>query len=212
MLGRKKKPDPVLNWHPNFRIVETLPDIKQVRTGFVVNFAAIFIAVLVLGWTVYTEVQIHNVNHEIDRLQGQMDGNSAANKKGIAATKNFVAQSKSLQFAAHFYAQRLSPMELITALVDARPDNIYFDSIEISSGGMEAATSKNGVSQRIIISGTMTSNSELPLDDYVNKILASPSLKGRIGDPNKDRKIDPRRDSVAGVFKFTITLTLKPVP
>jgi len=55
-LPLKKKSDAaavtVPPWHPNLRIVETLPDTKVVRTAFFVNGAAMLLAlvlVLLLG-------------------------------------------------------------------------------------------------------------------------------------------------------------------
>ena len=37
------------SWHPNFRIVETLPDTKVIRTDFAFNGVFVVIAVVLLG-------------------------------------------------------------------------------------------------------------------------------------------------------------------
>jgi hypothetical protein len=210
MLTRKKKPDVVFNWHPNFRDVATLPDIKQVRTGFLINFVAIVLALVALAWTLYTEVEIYKVNHDIAVLNSGIDQNASANSKALAATKNFVTASKPMQYAARFFAQKMPPLELLTSLVDARPDNIVFDSIALDSVVLDLGGGKKASTQRITIDGILTSESELGLQEYVDKVSASPALKGRMGDPVKDRKIESHRDAIAGAFKFTITLTLKP--
>ncbi len=210
MLARKKKVEPVLNWHPNFRVVELLPDIKQVRTGFLVNFIAITLALVALSWTVATEVEIHNVNRDIDRAQGQINDSSRANTKNLANSKQFVTKSKSLQFAAKFFAEKLPPLDLLNCLLDARPDNILFDTVELSPFIIDLGSNKKAITQRIIVSGTLASETSLGLDNFVKKILANPVVKSRVVDPDKNLKTETKHDSAAGVFKFTITLTLKP--
>lgn len=209
MLARKPKADPVLNWHPNFRVVEALPDIKQVRTGFLVNFIAIMFALIALGWTVMSEVTIHNYNRDIDRLNGQIEKETPANNKNLANSKQFVNKSKPLQFAAKFFADRLPPLELLDNILAARSDSILFDNIAVEpvlvdSGG------KKLIEQHVIISGTLASETSQGLDEFKNKILASPIFKGRIVDPGKNLKIENKRDASAGVFRFTLTISLKP--
>jgi len=211
MLARKKKPDLVLNWHPNFRDVATLPDIKQVRTGFLVNFVAIVFALVALGATLYFEVDIYKVNHEIAGLNNQIESNDSANKKALAYTKSFVSASKSMQFTARFFSQKLPPLELLASLMDSQPDNIIFRSIYVESiirdfGGKKAEA------QRVTISGTLSSESELGLQEFVDKVLASPAFKSRIGDPIRDRQISASRDAASGTFEFNIVFTLKPAP
>jgi len=181
-----------------------------VRTGFIVNFVAIVFALMAVGWTVVTEVEIHNVNRDIDRLNGQIEGNSAANKKNLAASKQFVAKSKPLQFAAKFFRGQTPPLDLLDSLLAARPDNIRFDSIEINPYIIEMTGNKKLPTQRVVISGTLASGSSQALDDFKNKILASPALKSRVVDPDKNLKVDNKRDPAANVFKFTLTITLKP--
>ncbi len=210
MLTRKKKPDVVLNWHPNFRDVPSLPDIKQVRTGFLINFVAIILALLALAWTLYAEVEIHKVNHDIAALNAQIESNASTNKKALAATKAFVTASKPMQYAAKFFAQKLPPLELLSSLVDARPDNIVFDAIALDTVVLDLGAGKKAITQRVSIDGVLTSESELGLQEFVDKVLASPALKGRMSDSVKDRKIESHRDPAAGAFKFTVTLTLKP--
>ncbi|HVU38406.1 MAG TPA: hypothetical protein VHC95_08735 [Opitutales bacterium] len=210
MLERKKKADPVLNWHPNFRVVETLPDIKQVRTGFLVNFAAIVLALVALGFTVKTEVDIHNHSRDIDRLNGEIEKETSVNNKNLAASKQFVNKSKALQFSAKFFDGTLPPLDLLDAMLAARPDNILFDAVRIDPIILESG-SKRIPTQRVTISGTLASESSLSLDDFVKKILANPALKTRVVDPDKNLKVENKRDATAGVFKFTLTLTLKPV-
>ena len=210
MISRKKKADPVLNWHPNFRVVETLPDIKQVRTGFIVNFIAITLALVALGWTLVTEVEIHKVNTDIEHYNTQIDALRPTNTKDLAASAKFVTTSKPLQFATKFFSEKLSPTAVYACLLDARPSDILFDSVEIQSIVVDLGSNKRANTQSIVIEGTLHSITLHSLDEFVDKIQSSPVLKGRITGDLKDRRIDHKGDAAAGVFTFTVTLTLKP--
>jgi hypothetical protein len=216
MALRKKKPDPVLNWHPNFRVVESLPDIKQVRTGFIVNFITITLALIALVWALWTEIQIHNTNAEVDKLNTQVEGLTATNKKDLAASAKFVVTSKSLQFADRFFAQKLSPVSLLQDLAEARPDDILLDGLEINSIILETPPFKKAPTQTVVITGTLTSDTLLDFNVFVEKVKNCPTLKDHLiltdkkAVDDKFFKPEPRQDITPGAFKFTITITLKP--
>jgi hypothetical protein len=206
----KKKPEVVPFWHPNFRVVDALPDIKQVRTGFIVNFITVTLAVLALGWTVVTEVEIHKVNTDLDHFNTNIAALTPTTTKDLASSARFVSTSKPLQFAAKFFSEKLSPLDVYSSLMDARPSDILFDSLEIDSVVLDLGGTKKAYTQRIIIDGTLSSNNLLSLDEFVTKAQNSPAFKSRItGDP-KDRKIETHGDQAAGIFTFTVTITLKP--
>ena len=52
-------------WHPNFRNYEKLPDVKQVRTAFFVNAAAITVALALLTYFGVQEWQLRSLNAQI---------------------------------------------------------------------------------------------------------------------------------------------------
>lgn len=216
MLARKKKADPVLNWHPNFRVVASLPDIKQVRTGFIVNFFAITLAVVALSWTIYTEVEIHKKGNEIEEYNTQITRLKPTNTKDLQASTKFVTTSKPMQYAVKKLSERLSPLDVMAALLDAKPENILLDSVEVSSVILELGPGKKSPTQRIIISGTLMSATSTPVSDFVKKVVNSAALKSHLALDAKDLKYDPvkydpiKADPAAGSFKFTVTLTLKP--
>jgi hypothetical protein len=207
---RKKKPEPVLYWHPNFRVVASLPDIKQVRTGFIVNFIAIFLALVALIFTLYFEIQIYKTNAELGKYNDQIGSIKPINDIDLVKSAKFVNGSKSLQFAAKFFSQKLSPLDVMASLLDARPKDILFDSVDIQTITLDFGAGKKADTQRVTIGGTLNSPNLLSLDDFENKLKNSPVFKSRITGDAKDFKVDPKGDPTVGVFTFTITITLKP--
>ena len=209
---KKRKPEVIYQWHPNFRVVKTLPDIKVVRTDFVVNFAAVFLAVAALVWMIYIETNIFLVDRTINHLQAQIDENKKTNMLYLSQSSKFMHDSKGLQELTKFYGQSVPLVQLLDAVFSARPDNILFDSVsltpvEISLKGKRVKT------QLVVLTGELTGEAEdlKGLDGMVSKLMDSPVLKPRITDPANERKIDNRREG-PGIFKFTITITLQPAP
>jgi hypothetical protein len=209
---KKKKPDVVWQWHPNFRVVKTLPDIKAVRTDFLVNFAAVTVAVLALGWLLYVEGGIMQVDGAIRRLNETIDGNSRVNKMYLSQSSQFLHDSMGLQELTKFSAETIPPLQLLSTVVEARPDNILFDTIKVETTQIEGKNHAHLKTEQVVLSGTLTGEAEdlKALDALVTKLMTSPVLKARIDDPANDRKIDNRRAG-PGLFKFTVTITLKPV-
>jgi hypothetical protein len=212
VFERKKKPEVTLNWHPNFRHAESLPDIKVVRTGFVVNFIAIMLAGASLVWLYHTESYIHVKNRETAQIQQSIDDNQKVNDGYIASSKKFFLQAKSPMFVAKFFARNVSPLDVLSVLADNRPDDILYDSIFVEPVIIDVAK-KHVETQHVIVTGTLVGEAAdlKALNDLTGKMLGSPALKERVADPVKDTKIEFQRKSLApSVFKFTITITLAP--
>jgi hypothetical protein len=211
VLARKKKPEVTYNWHPNFRVVAALPDIKQVRTGFLVNFVAIFLAMVALGFLLYIEVNIYKVNVESGRFESQIADKENENTKDVAFSTQFYTQSKGLQFVAGFLNQDIPPLDLLDVLAAARPTNILFQSISIDSPVSDSSgNTKKGEGQHVTVSGTLTGEAQdlTALDVLTQKLLAAPVLKSRVADPVRDCKVQSSREA-PGIFSFTITIALK---
>ncbi|MGA2051736.1 MAG: hypothetical protein ABSH19_00350 [Opitutales bacterium] len=193
-------------------MVKTLPDIKAVRTDFLINFAAMTVAVLALGWLLYVQGSILQVDGQIRRLNDTIDGNSRVNKTYLSESSKFMHESKALQELTKFSSQTVPPFQLLTTLVEARPDNILFDSVAIEPTEIEGKNHVRIKTEQVVLAGTLSGEADdlKGLDTLVTKLMNSPVLKARIADPANDRQIDNHREG-PGLFKFIVTITLKPV-
>ncbi len=171
---------------------------------------------MALGWTIFTEVDIHKKGAEIDEYNTQITRLKPTNTKDLQASTKFVTISKPMQYAVKKLSERLSPLDVMAALLEAKPDNILLDSVEVSAVTLELGPGKKAPTQRIIISGTLISATSTPVSDFVKKVVNSSALKSHLALDAKDLKYDPvkydpiKADPAAGSFKFTVTLTLKP--
>lgn len=218
---RKKKPEVPLQWHPNFRVLDALPDIKPVRTHFLVNYViAAPLAIVAFAWLTMTEVDIFQVKNEAARYQDKMgdvgdrNSNASLNKKYLDLSKQFFTQSKRLQDLTSFYGLNISPLKVLQAIIAARPDNVLLDSVQIQPADVSVTVGtsvKRVKSQKIIVAGTMTGEADQlkELDTMVDKLADSSALKARFSGAPEDRTIETQRTG-PGTFVFTISLNLKP--
>jgi hypothetical protein len=209
MLNRfkKKKPEVTLHWHPNFRIVATLPDIKTVRTGFIVNGIAAVLFVISLWWMLQTEIDMHHLNKESADYQAGIDDKTKDNTTYLALDGKFVADSKKLQFLAKFYDDKISEVNLINALVKNRPDNLLFETISVLPLRVELTKNNPQIAQEITVTGTIAADEpKEPLNDFLHNVLATPMFKDRV----LSNKPTFNHEPTSGISRFTIVIDLKP--
>jgi hypothetical protein len=147
-LPLKKKSDAaavtVPPWHPNLRIVETLPDTKVVRTAFFVNGAAMllaFVLVLLLG---VQEWKLHEVNKQIDDWQRQIDRDTKQSDEAKAVYADFQTEEAKTDEVADFVASRPKLSNIILRLGLITPKKIAFDSLDFRDNGFNIRATIKG--------------------------------------------------------------------
>ncbi len=64
-------------------------------------------------------MDIHKKNSEIGEYNTQIERLKPTNTKDLQASTKFVTTSKPMQYAVKKLSERLSPLDLMTALLDA---------------------------------------------------------------------------------------------
>lgn len=126
----------VPSWHPNFRNYEKLPDVKQVRTAFFVNGAAITIMLALLTYFGIQEWQLHNLKTQIADWQRQIDRDKAGSDKAIALFKKFEAEQAKFQEVDAFTKSKPLVSDLLVRLGQTLPPNIAIDSLDLRDTGL----------------------------------------------------------------------------
>src|SRR5258708_8834203 len=135
----------VPNWHPDFRQVDRLPDIKVIRTAFFENAHAVSLAI---GMIVWFTVQAYSIQTLVAQVQ-DWDTRIKANKKGsdtaLVLNGKFEEEAKKLAEVDAFVAKRFSAFDLFIHLGETRPRGVTLQTVEIRD---------NGVALRGFIAGT----------------------------------------------------------
>ncbi|MFO7724494.1 MAG: hypothetical protein R6V45_03010 [Oceanipulchritudo sp.] len=145
-LGRKSKRDSQAHWRPDFRDVSELPDTKVIRTGFLLNFIAILLT-LVLGiMYAFKEYTLQTVSSSVNVLEAQVAGSTAENNRILKANRRFEQSRRVVAEVVDFDRQVVDFPEFLRRLSTARPESIVLSRIDIGpagggiDGGPEATT------------------------------------------------------------------------
>jgi hypothetical protein len=126
VLGKKNKVVIAPPWRPDFRVIESLPDTKVVRTGFLMNFVALVIAVAVVGYGVFTEYQIRTLDGQIARLQERIAGRAVEHRRQVQMSTQFQQMNLQLDQMHKFDGFPFTTGELWAALSGLRRDALVF--------------------------------------------------------------------------------------
>lgn len=200
----KKKPDAAAAaavlppWHPNFRNFERLPDTKVVRTAFFVNAVAIVIALLALLWFAYQEYQIHDLNHQIEQWDTQINRDKRASDQAIALYKKFQTEAGRVSDVEAFVRSKPVVSDLLLHLGQTLPPNIALDSFDLRENALRLTGTIRGAPD--LASGYATA--------YVDLLRADAFFAARAEDiamTNLTRNVQSGRLNLELVLKLKST-------
>jgi hypothetical protein len=207
-LGRSKKVPQKL-WRPDFRDTQTLPDTKVIRTGFLLNFIAIAIALAALSAYLVKEYNLQGLIREVNKLTVQVDGNQSLNRSILDVNKKFRQNAAVVEEAIAFDFQPVPLSDLIAELSGSLQEGMLLKSIQIKYGD-DSPDSNSGVSMLAIMAGRVLE--EAPgtpaeiLDNFQNAIRELPLLGERT--VNMDM-MNFGRDNEFGYFDFTLSVEIQ---
>jgi hypothetical protein len=135
-------------WHPNLRIVESLPDTKVVRTAFFVNGAAMSVAIALALYLGFQEWKLHEVNKQIAYWQQQIDTKRKESADDVALYLAFKQQEAKTNEVAAFVASRPLLSEIILRLGQITPKKIALDGLDFRDSGFAIRATVKGAPDR----------------------------------------------------------------
>jgi len=116
-------------WRPNFRQTETLPDVKVIRTDFILNGVALVLFLVVLGIGAVQELNLMNLRASAEVFQSQIDENQAANRALIRQNGQFRRVAGRLKEVTAFEQLPVSPTTLLRGITESIPEGVVLDNI-----------------------------------------------------------------------------------
>ncbi len=202
-------------WHPNFRLVEALPDTKVVRTDFIVNTIAVAIALWMLFLMVSNEMRAFEAGNRVAAAQKYIEEHKSQNDKTLKLGKKFSEEAKKIQELGTFYeTPPFIPAELVSELGKLRPAKMYYDRLTlgevVKTVQLGKGKQKTVTGTQLVVAGTVqgVSPEDLALiENFKQKLLAHPLIKPLVKNP-KEVEVSVRRDVNAEAFRFTIAFVL----
>lgn len=208
LLRRSKKTEHPL-WRPDFRDGNALPDIKAIRTDFLLNVVSITLCLALLGYLAFREYRSMELADSIEDVSANVASNAALDRESVRLSREFQKHEASMAEFLRFHNLPLTPDRLLTELVASQPEAIVLESLNFSGGTVTKGRNRSAV-YTLILSGTVVNAPENPapqvITDYRTELAKLPVLEAYVANSELSGFT---RNEVLNVFNFTIRLSLR---
>ena len=211
MVRRARKEKIQLDWHPDFRDLVALPDVKVVRTHFILNFVSLTILLCLIVYLGYQQVLSWDLRTRIAAVDKLVNEQSAANRVHLKDSVKFKKLAKKVEDLDIFYNQSETALDFLVDIVKSKPDNIAYNKILFNEQTQQISKSKSVNYGEYTVTGILQgSSAEVlnALNNFREIVEQLPLLKDKI---NEIKVSPPRRNPELDLFEFTIVIALKPI-
>lgn len=194
------------HWRPNFVNASELPDIKVVRTDFIINFVAILLMLLIGFYVLQREYRAYSLKKEIEVMEQQIRVAEADDAAFLKLSRKFRDLAAHLAELEKFYATPVEVHKFLTQLTKMRPERLIFKQVSLVESSQEE-NKKQVVTYRINISGEVRTLTVL--DEFKGDLSDWELLNVGEYALEIDEALQGR-DPETGIFPYTLEITLKP--
>jgi len=194
-------------WRPNFVNQAALPDIKVIRTGFIINFIALTITLCVVFFLVQREYRSYALSQTIEDMETQIRVADADDAENLKLSEAFRTSAQHIIEVEKFFDTPLTMHDFLYGLSLLKPEDLIFNSISFREALVKQKGGKNVVTYSINIAGD--AKNLTVLDDF-KKVLSEAEL---LSLPGFEIEIDESlqgRDEKTGIFPYRMAVTLVP--
>ncbi len=201
---KRSKKEVTPNWHPNFRVADSLPDIKPIRTGFLINVAAVSICLGLIYMFGQQEMTRLSLGGKLKELETVKQASGALNTANLAKSNEFINNAKKLQDLMSFYGGPVTGYDFLIQLAGIRPEGLIFDNLTFT----ESTTIER---RRPVTTYTLRISGDTKdlttLDNFKAALNSMPVIEKSGG--TVDETIF-QRDERMGIFPYSIDVILQP--
>jgi alpha-N-acetylglucosamine transferase len=201
MFGFSKNKKTKISWHPDFRIVESLPDIKIVRTKFIINLIGIVVFCLLLVFVGYREIIKIGLRQSVKVYQAEIQNRQPSNRKLTTMSGEFRKLGDELKDIKQFKEKPLNLIEIVVELSKVCNSEIIFDRISYKDfwdSNLKQELHKiqlNGKGRRTADIGELKTR--------LSALKVAENYKIQISEMG-----NPTKDNNTGIFSFIIVVTI----
>lgn len=204
-MGRSKQ-NVQPHWRPNFVNASGLPDIKAIRTDFIVNFVSIMLAMLAGFYVIQNEYRAYSLNKTISDMEEQILAAEAADSASLRLSVKFRKLAENIVELEQFHVAPFTTFDFLTQISEMRPKGLIFKQLSLA----ERLQKKDATTQ-VIYSLNITGEvrSLTTLDEFKGELAEWDLLEVE----NYELEIDEilqGRDAKTGIFPYTLKVTLIP--
>jgi len=187
---REKKQEEVisLNWRPDFRDRDSLPDIKTVRTSFFLSAVAVTIAIMSLMHVGFYEYTIYSLGKKIEKGKAEIAARQGHHAKAIGMNNRFIDHERRIDEIHTFEDGQLVASDLILDVGSSLMPGMSLASVEY-------------VDEKTVFQGYVVASEETDslLKEYMERLRNIETLKDRY---TEITQISVERESDTDQIKF----------
>lgn len=215
-LTNRKKKQIAPRWRTDFRIVDQLPDIKVVRTHFLINFSAIAALIAVCFLLAQREYTLRTLDESIQLLERRLQAGNPANREALSWNRRFVESARKVEEIQGHYRAPFAHHLFLAELAMARPSDMVFRQIayqEIPPPPPPRTRARDRTPVRRVVLPSYVIElrgdvRELNILDQLKTLLAEFSYANGEYRVDVTESVQPRTD--AGAFPFAVEIRLSP--
>lgn len=211
-------------WFFDFRITQTLPDIKFIRTNFILSFVSLFFFLGCLGFFFYDRMSLNEKEDKARRLTAEVNSFASGNKENLELSARFLENQNPLKEFSSFYEGELPLAYLLESLSRGCPDDLAFSQVSYfmqrvpknpEEGGRRRGRrrkSKDPVEMikkgQVVLSGAVRGSAQealVLLDDYKRLLQAMPIIRDQVA---SIAVVPQGRAESSQFINFSITINL----
>jgi hypothetical protein len=194
------------HWRPNFNNPSALPDIKVIRTDFIVNFIAVSLALIVGFYAVQREYRAYSLKQSIGKMEQRIRVAEPDDNLHLAQSERFRESSRHIVELQKFFVSPTPAHQLLAQLTELKPEGLIFNMVNFSEG-IAKEGSKSFAEYRINFSGDV--KDPLFLDEFKTSLQDS-SLLDRSDYESEINESLQSRDAKTGIFPYRMSIKLRP--
>ena len=207
-MSRSKK-DIQPHWRPNFVNVSGLPDIKVIRTDFIVNSLSVVLMLMVGFYVLQREYRAYSLKNTIAAMEKQILVAEGDDNTSLRLSREFRDAAAHVAELEKFYATPVLAHDFLTEIIRMRPEKLIFKQLSLIETFENEGTTQMVV-YRINIAGEVRSMSDLGEFNEFKGRLAEWKLLKFDGYGVKIDEALQGRDADTGIIPYTLDITLKP--
>ena len=194
------------HWRPNFINSSKLPDIKVIRTNFIVNFIAVTVVLICSFFAVKREYRVHSLSVAAAQMQEQIQFSEAGDNSKLSMSIEFNKAAANIIDLEKFYSPPTLAHQFLVDLSAIRPTGLVFRSIAFSESILSKGK-KQAVGYRLSVTGEV--EDPLELESLKSLLQNAEFLQFEMFDTVVNETLKGR-NAMTGVFRYSIVVSLTP--
>lgn len=196
-------------WRPDFKTQSTLPDIKVVRTDFVINFIAVALMLIAVFTLLQSEYRAYALRSSIAGMEQRIRVSGADDDLNLKESERFRASAQSIEELQRFFRAPIASHELLAELTRLKPEGLIFSRVIFSESIIKKSKANPKPQMRYEIKITGDARGLDVLTQLKAALQQSPLLNPDGFAVAVDESMQ-KRNAKTGITPFQVSISLAP--